>query len=97
MGINYKAITSNSVGYKTDITMYSLDFDSIRKFTDKAEKIIVAEESVKIGGVGERIAATLGKNVIIKAIDGVFPQHGSNKELYKILGIDAEAIEKELI
>lgn len=74
-----------------------IDFDSIRKFTDKAEKIIVAEESVKIGGVGEKIAATLGKNVIIKAIDGVFPQHGSNKELYKILGIDAEAIEKELI
>lgn len=27
MGINYKDITSNSVGYKTDITMYSLDFE----------------------------------------------------------------------
>ena len=27
MGISYKDITSNSVGYKTDITMYSFDFE----------------------------------------------------------------------
>ena len=27
MGINYKDITSNSVGYKTDITMYAFDFE----------------------------------------------------------------------
>ncbi len=27
MGLNYKKISSNSVGYKTDITMYSLDFE----------------------------------------------------------------------
>ncbi len=27
LGINYKKIHSNSVGYKTDYTMYSLDFE----------------------------------------------------------------------
>lgn len=27
MGLNYKEITSNSVGYKTDVTLYSLDFE----------------------------------------------------------------------
>lgn len=27
MGLNYKKISSNSVGYKTDITMYSVDFE----------------------------------------------------------------------
>lgn len=27
MGLNYKEITSNSVGYKSDYTMYSLDFE----------------------------------------------------------------------
>ncbi|MCQ2306672.1 MAG: AAA family ATPase [Bacteroidales bacterium] len=27
MGINYDEITSNSVGYKSDITLYSLDFE----------------------------------------------------------------------
>ena len=27
MGLNYKEITSISVGYKTDVTMYSLDFE----------------------------------------------------------------------
>jgi len=27
MGLNYKDITSNSVGYKTDIMMYSMDFE----------------------------------------------------------------------
>ena len=27
MGINYKEIESNSVGYKTDYNMYSLDFE----------------------------------------------------------------------
>ncbi len=27
MGLNYKKISSNSVGYKTDITMRSLDFE----------------------------------------------------------------------
>lgn len=27
MGLNYKKISSNSVGYKTDITMYSIDFE----------------------------------------------------------------------
>ena len=27
MGLNYKDITSNSVGYKTDFTMYSIDFE----------------------------------------------------------------------
>ena len=27
LGVNYKKIHSNSVGYKTDYTMYSLDFE----------------------------------------------------------------------
>ena len=27
MGLNYKDITSNSVGYKTDFTMHSIDFE----------------------------------------------------------------------
>lgn len=27
MGINYNEITSNSVGYKSDVTLYSLDFE----------------------------------------------------------------------
>lgn len=40
LGINYKNIESNSVGYKTDYTMYSLDFEEFLWAKGYSEEII---------------------------------------------------------
>ncbi|MBQ3230525.1 MAG: hypothetical protein IJB49_05840, partial [Clostridia bacterium] len=51
------------------------------------------------GGIAQRFfadAAEAGvlneKHCIIKAIDGEFPPHGSNEQLFEALGLSAEAI-----
>ncbi len=65
--------------------------------------IIFAEEGIKNGGIGQRLCSDLtengtlkNKNFKILAIDGIFPQHGSNAELLDVLGLSPEAIAKAL-
>jgi len=63
------------------------------------DKIVFAEEGIKNGGIAQQLCAEMTerellKNTqfVIKAIDGEFPQHGSNNEILKHLGLSAEDI-----
>ena len=61
--------------------------------------IVFAEEGIKNGGVGQRLCAELAERNMLNgirfrhlAIDGVFPEHGSNSELLKLLSLSSEDI-----
>ncbi len=78
-----------------------LPTESIIKLLDGIDNIIFAEEGIKNGGIGQHLCSDLtekgvlnGKRFVIKAIDGVFPEHGSNCELLTELSLSPEAIAK---
>ncbi len=80
-------------------TLSHLDINSILPTLDGIDNVVFAEEGIKNGGVGQRLCSMLvengrlnGTRFIIKAIDGIFPQHGSNKELLSLLGLSSEDI-----
>lgn len=80
-----------------------IDFSVLAKLLSGINNIVFAEEGIKNGGVGQRICATLaesqflqGKRVHILAIDGVFPEHGSNKELLESLSLTDDDIARAL-
>ncbi|MBQ1206047.1 MAG: 1-deoxy-D-xylulose-5-phosphate synthase [Clostridia bacterium] len=76
-----------------------LPTEDISKLLNGIGNIVFAEEGIKNGGVSQRLCAELtekglldGKRVRIKAVDGVFPDHGSNKDLLNLLSLSHEAI-----
>lgn len=76
-----------------------IDYDSIIKSLEKTRRLVVAEDSIKNGGVGEKICANLAQKGIsakakIFAIENRFVPHGSVDELLKDCGIDGETIER---
>lgn len=80
-----------------------LDTDTLERLVTGVRAVVVAEEVIKSGGIGERICARLsergaldGKKFRILAIDGVFPPHGKNELLLSALGLDKESIVKTL-
>ncbi len=80
-----------------------LPINEIGKAIENAKNIVFAEEGIKNGGVAQRLCAELaetkaldGKRFVIKAIDSIFPQHGSNFELLKELSLSAEDIKDAL-
>ncbi len=65
------------------------------------DNVVFAEEGIKNGGVAQRLCSAMteaslneGKRFVIKAIDGHFPQHGSNDKLLELVGLSPEAIAK---
>lgn len=68
------------------------------------DKILFAEEGIKNSGIAHNFGAMLAEQDMlsntkyrIKAIDNLFPQHGSNKEILNDLGLTAEEIAKEIL
>lgn len=76
-----------------------LPIENIIKLLDGIDNIVFAEEGIKNGGVAQRLCSDLtergvlcNKRYAIKAIDGIFPEHGSNKELLEKLSLSPEGI-----
>ncbi len=74
-------------------------FDALKDI----DNILFAEEGIKIGGIAQQMASAMAENGLlknkkfaIKAIDGIFPQHGSNDRLLEELRLSPEAIAKAL-
>lgn len=76
-----------------------LDMETVIRSFRKTGKLFVAEEAASVGCIGNEIFRILSE----KNIDGVkiemnlgdsFITHGTVEELYKLLGLDAEAIAK---
>ena len=95
-----------SVGVRViSITRLSpLPIDELVYKLNDINNIVFAEEGIKNGGVGQRLCSAMAekgvlknKNFKIKAIDNVFPQHGSNDELLNLLSLSPRDIAKELL
>ncbi len=80
-------------------TLSPLPLDEICEALNGISNIVFAEEGIKNGGIGQRLCADsfekgmlCGKRYVIKAIDGVFPEHGSNSELLQTLSLSPKDI-----
>ncbi len=80
-----------------------LPIENIIKLLDGINNLVFAEEGIKNGGIAQRLCAELterglldGKRFTIKAIDGIFPEHGSNNDLLDSLSLSPESIANAL-
>ncbi len=79
-----------------------LDEDLILGVVRQAESVVVAEEGVKMGGVGEEIVRLVNergldaRKVKVVALPDTFIPHGSQSELRRIYGVDETALEGAL-
>jgi len=75
------------------------DLDTIEVSVRKTKRLLVAEECLAIGCAGREIAALLRTRGLLVPtcycnVGNDFVPHGSVKELYRLVGIDAESIAK---
>lgn len=76
-----------------------LDIAAIRTSVRKTGRLLIAEEAVCTGCAGKEIAAALragGLNIPIRLCNAGdrFVPHGAVKELYRLLGLDAQSLAK---
>ncbi|MBQ3404950.1 MAG: 1-deoxy-D-xylulose-5-phosphate synthase [Oscillospiraceae bacterium] len=77
-----------------------IDYRSVRRSVRKTGRVIVVEECNSEGCVGQRIAADLNKHgimpesLILKNLGSGFVEHGTQQQLRRLCGIDAESIVK---
>ncbi len=75
-----------------------LDFGPIEASVRKTGRLLVAEESVRTGGIGEQIAAHLAaagipvKTLILKNLGDAFLPQGTQEELRRLCGLDYESL-----
>lgn len=79
--------------------IFPLNSEAIVKEIGGAKYLYIAEEGIKSGGIGEKIAALaaeggLRARVKIHAVNGFVP-HGTIDRLFEKLGLDSETMEKE--
>jgi len=76
-----------------------LDTDKIKSSVAKTGRLLVIEEGLKSGGLGESILSALSGmkfEFIGKGICDTFVEHGEYGELIKLLGLDEESIFEEV-
>ncbi len=76
--------------------IFPIDTAALDYITRNARLVIVVEEGIVRGGVGEKLAAAFagsysGRRICVKAIDGFIP-HGTVDELTRLTGLDGEAL-----
>ncbi len=80
-----------------------LDADIIKDSVLKTKRLMVVEECVSAGCIGERIAAVLLKErldikcLLLKNLGERFVQHGAPKDIKNLYGIDADGISDAVI
>ena len=78
-----------------------LDFKAIKRNLKAGKPLVVVEEGVARGGVGEHIAAEALRSgwagpFVHIAIPDSYPAHGTQAEILRDLGLDAEGIVRQL-
>lgn len=102
------AETLEAEGISVDLinihTIKPLDEDAVIESAAKTGRVIVAEEHLVAGGLGEAVAGVLARNLPVPmrmiAVNDQFGQSGKPAELMKFYGLDADHIvvaAKELI
>lgn len=94
------ALTGIEVKIVKLVKIHPLDTDTICSLASGAQAVLVVEEGIKHGGIGESIASALctQKNALtvrIHAIDA-FAKHGSLTELFEEFGFTSEYIAEEI-
>ncbi|MBQ8099863.1 MAG: 1-deoxy-D-xylulose-5-phosphate synthase [Paludibacteraceae bacterium] len=79
-----------------------LDTALLDVVTTRFRRIVTIEDGVRSGGLGSAVAeyvADKGCNcsVLRLGVDDCFVEHGSTKELYQMLGLDADGIRRSLL
>jgi 1-deoxy-D-xylulose-5-phosphate synthase len=80
-----------------------IDYEAVITSVEKTRKLLVLEESVEQGSVGERISARLISDgirldfVLLKNLGSGFIPQGSQYELRKMYGIDADSVYASVI
>lgn len=79
-----------------------LPLDEIFESLRCIDNTVFAEEGIKNGGIGQRFCSAVAERgintrITLKAIDNIFPEHGSNNELLALLSLSAEDIKNALI
>ncbi len=73
-----------------------LDTDVIRQYAKKTKKMIVIEENVKSGGLGQAVMDSIRDipdvTCMLKCIPDAFIEHGCVADLHKLCGLDSESI-----
>ena len=76
--------------------VFPIDTAALEAALAGCDNLMVFEEGMRSGGVGEKLAATLrGKTVRIHAIDAYLP-HGDLDSLYELAGFGVENMAREL-
>lgn len=90
-------------GVKADVInirfVKPIDTELIKTSVLKTKKLVVIEEGIQNGGLGDRINALLNDveyKFLSKAIKDQFVEHGSYNELLKHLKLDSESIYSEI-
>lgn len=81
-------------------TLSPVDKTHIKDILKDIKTVLVLEDGIERGGIGEHISAILkdtDKNVYIKAHKNGIVQHGSVDKLYKLCSLDSESIAKDII
>jgi len=79
-----------------------LPLAQIFELLDGIDNTVFAEEGIKNGGIGQRLSSAMAENgintrITLKAIDNIFPEHGSNNELLASLSLSAENLRDAII
>ncbi len=80
-------------------TLSPLNKDMLCKLSEGYKLLVTIEDGVMQGGIGQNILSMLpsGTDVLIKAHKNGIVPHGKLDLLYKMCGLDAETITKEII
>ena len=78
------------------------DRECIQGLVADHDLIVVMEENVKSGGLGEHVAAMIAESalsvsVFCVAVKDDFVEHGSVEELRRMLGIDAQTVSRQIM
>lgn len=80
-------------------TIWPLNKEYLKEAADAHRLLVTLEDGVKSGGIGEKILSCLEGSapILIKAHENGIVPHGSVDALYKLCGLEAESVAKEII
>jgi 1-deoxy-D-xylulose-5-phosphate synthase len=99
-----EAETGRQVGVFNSRFVKPLPKKQLGDLLEKHDRILLVEENVKAGGFGSAVLEFLAENDLLQSrtvrcvgIDDMFVEHGKQKELRRMLGIDKTGIKKTLL
>lgn len=80
-----------------------IDFTPVGESARRTGRVLIAEESVEVGGVGERVAAALVsdgvplKSLLLRNLGDAFLPQGTQAQLRRMCGLDGRSLARDII